>query len=255
MGWLMLLAALGTWLSCAPRAAQAPSPLGGAPLPPAAHPQTPPPSTSPAVEAQAPTATDAKRIPALTTFVQARTAEGRVLPVVNGSVLSSGDQFWLDLSVNEPMYVFVLYVATDASASLLYPPDASVPLVPAVPTRVPRDETTSFELDDQPGWERLLIVASREPLENSGADFARVVGSVRATNTWPEGLLALAPPEASPPGSSASTHDERRATRGLHLTQRPGLIESYPDAQGLLAIPLFIRHVARSSKSPDGVSP
>jgi hypothetical protein len=209
----------------------------------------------------------------LRAYFEAQQSDGSRRPLADGDTLRSRDHFWFELSAQEPMYVYVVYVAADGAASVLYPDSGDVVLKPGYTERLPK--SLDFVLDDVTGWERVLIIASRAPLSQADSSFARLVDRVRSSRTWPEDDAATGEasrpkpadsvpkkprtPPASQPKSPApakvyegptpvletrlASADRRGLTRGIHLGgQKPGHVAAVPDEHGIVTIPLFIRH-------------
>ncbi|HYQ43759.1 MAG TPA: DUF4384 domain-containing protein [Polyangiaceae bacterium] len=202
--------------------------------------------------------------PGLSTNWTARDAQGATRPLVSGDTLRSGDHFWLELSAHEPLYVYVVYVSADGAASVLYPSQGDLLLGAGNTQRLP--ETQDFELDQRPGVERVLVVASRDVLVRSASTLADLVKRVRATHrfsgtTKEAGAKAASratapPPKAAPPPSAVApqlytgptnTLEPSYAgvdTRGIVLSGSPrGRVDVVPDSDGVIAIPLLIEHV------------
>jgi hypothetical protein len=214
--------------------------------------------------------------PSLIASFEARGRNGDPRPLVSGDTLHHRDHFWLELSTRERLYLYVLYAGADGTATVLYPASGDAILEPYRTQRLP--ETQDFELDETSGWERILVVASRAPLQQSAAQLGRVVAEVRSTHQFPDELAP--PPEPAPTTTGKSTRpraeqpaparaasaapgsarpytgptptlepvlasaDTRGLTRGVRLAStQPGRVEAAPDADGVIAIPLFIRHV------------
>ena len=197
--------------------------------------------------------------PRFSTSFVASSAGGAARPLVSGDRLRSGDHFWLELSAQEQLYVYVVYVSANGSASVLYPSAGDLALAAGRTQRLP--ESQDFLLDSATGWERLLVVASREPLARSKSSLAEIVTQVRATHRWPgpapassstraraatrvpavardhDGAASGAP--SPDPEPSLATSD----TRGIVLGDSPpGRVDALPDSDGVIAIPLLIDH-------------
>lgn len=259
------------WLTAACLACAAPQ--SRQPQPPAtavAAPPAPKTSKPPLVDtAPAIPSAPAAGLPSLSTFFEARGGDGAKRPLVSGDSLRSGDHFWVELVAREKLFVWVLYASPDGSAQVIYPTSGEVALTPGRTQRVP--ETQDFELDHSVGWERLLIVASRERLSGSTSQLAKLVEQVRATHRWPSEEPAA--PEREPekkPASAAkparasrsaassgnayggptpileprlASADTRGLTRGIKLVDsQAGRLDFEPDAEGVIAIPLLLKH-------------
>jgi hypothetical protein len=203
--------------------------------------------------------------PSFSTYCAARDASGTIRPVVSGDTLRSGDHFWLELAAHEPLYVYVVYVAAGGSANVLYPSTGDLLLAPGHVQRLP--EAQDFELDQQPGLERLIVVASRDVLGRSASSLAELVNRVRTTHRLPGEVKASRPKSAARVATGAalpSVAPAQRAaspepyqgptttlepayagvnTRGIVLSGSPrGRIDVVPDSDGVIAIPLLIEH-------------
>ena len=195
----------------------------------------------------------------LTTYVEAQHRDGRRSPFVSGQALHSGERFWMHVSAQERLYVYVIFAAADGSATVVYPERGDVALEPSQTLRVPA--TQDFELDGTTGTETILLVASRQPLGGSTGPFEAAMREVRANGHWPEAQLALRPNKsasvtterkAAPKAYAGpaplvearlATADTRGATRGIHLAPQAGRIDSVPDEDGMIAIPLVVLHL------------
>jgi hypothetical protein len=188
---------------------------------------------------------------------------------VSGDSLRGGDHFWVELVAREKLFVWVLYAGADGSAAVIYPTSGEVALTPGRTQRVP--EAQDFELDQTPGWERLLIVASRKRLDGSMSQLAKLVEQVRATHSWPSeapavpeakaekkpSLAAKSARASKSPTSSGNAYsgptpileprvasaDTRGLTRGIRLADsEAGRLDFEPDVDGIIAIPLLLKH-------------
>ncbi len=205
----------------------------------------------------------------LTTYFEALLRDGTRRPLASGDKLRSGDRFSITLGLREPLYLYIIYADSRGEASVLYPQHGDEQRSSTEAFRFP--EGQDFELDDVPGKEHLVVVASRQPLSKTDSDLAALVARVRSTHEWsPQGGPAPdseTSPEvpskkqrALPPQSSSSNQvaqgpvpileggiaggDARGPNRGVHLVDSASKrIESSPDAAGLVAIPLVIDHV------------
>jgi len=203
--------------------------------------------------------------PALSTNWTARDVNGATRPLVSGDTLRSGDHFWLELSAHEALYVYVIYVSADGSASVLYPSKGDLLLASGSARRLP--ETQDFELDQHAGLERVLVVASRDVLSRSAGSLAELVNRVRTTHRFPAATKdpqVKAASRATTPAPAAKTASAQGAaapqpytgptntlepayasidTRGIVLSGSPrGRIDVVPDSDGVIAIPLLIEH-------------
>ena len=237
----------------ATRAASADPALEPAPLAPA-----------PAAFAQ-PTA-PARGAVSFSLAVKARTRDGNTRVLFDGESLRSGDAFWLELRVFEPLHVYVLWVGRKGEATTLFPSERDLTLQPGEARRVPDEADAFFELDSEPGVERLLVVGSRNPT-TPGSDpklahlLERIRSELREPGAGPKPPRAApaatksAPPPAqgaglaagSPPRSAPAHYEESSdyASRGVRVIKK-GTASSFEvttDDEGIFVVPLSIRHL------------
>ena len=193
-------------------------------------------------------------------------SDGVARVLYSGESLRTGDEFWLDVRVFEPLHVYVLLLSPNGAAAVLYPDESDVVIGPGSARRVPREQDTFFKLDDKTGEERLLVVGSRGPLSKNEPELEQLVRRIegdapkaprRASGTAPRsaGAVGGATPRSEadvPPPPPQATPEPARyenafngPTRGLNLVRRAGAVslESTLDAKGVSVVPLVIRHV------------
>ncbi len=199
--------------------------------------------------------------PILTFGMSSQTRDGAVQPLASGSSLRSGEKFWLDVGVNVPLYVYVVWISPDNKSEVIYPPEGAVLLSAGSPQRVPTSTSDSFQLDNVPGAERLVILATRGELGREGGDVSAAIARIRASRRWPADLLPVpkapphpfrattsAPAPASGSGArraDAAEADAEHATRGVILSQgaRPTDVQIAPDDSGTIVMPFVVNHL------------
>jgi hypothetical protein len=99
--------------------------------------------------------------------------------VAPGQTLRTGDKVELFVSVDQPAYVYLAQVFADGTSAVLFPGDATdVKVAPGEPTRIP-PAGQWFELDEHPGEENLVVVASAKPLEEADKEAKRALDEIR----------------------------------------------------------------------------
>lgn len=163
---------------------------------------------------------------ALVLEVLAETRAGAARRVSKGDTLQTGDRLWFRLATDDAKYIYVLQIFPDGSAELLYPPQGEVQLEAGGARRVPFDPRQHFVLDDRPGLEHVLLIASRKRLGESDSRLASLVQVVEQEHQWPSGiplrpavdeprwLEASATTSATTPGSMGETGQGERGDRG-----------------------------------------
>lgn len=150
----------------------------------------------------------------------AETREGTALYVSEGDTLSTGDKLWFRVRTDGPAYIYVIQIFPDGSAGLLYPERGDVLLRAGTAQRVPSDPHQHFVLDDTPGLEHVLLIASRISLDEADSRLADLVEIVRSRRKWPTeiplgagGTDASAAEAAPPQGKEdgAAPHDRPQA--------------------------------------------
>ena len=140
----------------------------------------------------------------------AETREGAALKVAEGDTLRTGDKLWFRIRTEGPVYVYVIQIFPDGSADLLYPEQGAVLLSAGEEQRVPSDPRQHFVLDETPGLEHVLLIASRERLGEADALLATLVQVIKHQRKWPSGIpLAdvdpATPVAVNPIGDEAET--------------------------------------------------
>ncbi|HSY25820.1 MAG TPA: DUF4384 domain-containing protein [Polyangiaceae bacterium] len=253
--------ALPAAVVAAPTAAPAPSAPGDTR---GVHLANDPPAAASAA-APPPSQQGAAPSPVLTFGMSNRLPDGSVQSLPSGGSLRSGEKFWLDVAVNVPLYVYVVWISPDGKSDVLYPPDGTVLLSAGVPQRVPTVSSDSFQLDNVPGTERLVILATRGDLGHDAADVSAAIARIRASRRWPTDLLPVptapsrppsgpirAAPSPPAPATGVAPHheedeetDAEHATRGVVLNQglRQAAIRIAPDDSGIIVMPFVIHHL------------
>jgi hypothetical protein len=201
--------------------------------------------------------------------------DGSARVLYDGETLRSGDEFWIELRVFEPIHIYVMWLSPRGEVVDLRPDERDLLVAPGATRRLPADPSESFQLDTSPGIEKLLIVGSRSPLSVGDPNLARVVERIRrgaAAQAAPDRpsaaaaakpatmvgaprrseAVAAAPPESpsptpAPEGGSAPTRFEDafdQRYRGIHVVKNGGdfSLQAGVDTKGICVLPFAIHH-------------
>jgi hypothetical protein len=174
--------------------------------------------------------------------------------VQNGSTLYNGDQIELHVQVGQAAWVYLLRIDSQGETERLYPaPGEPAQVQPGTDQRIPADRGFALTMDDHPGIERLVLIASTHPL---GPAERRLLARLNAGPGGPErasprqGRAAAArrpPAEASDPhpGPSRATETLRGVSRGRVRYGVSGrAIDVASDATGVAVAVLQYRHLS-----------
>ena len=179
--------------------------------------------------------------------------------VYGGETLHTGDDFWFELRVFEPLHLYVVWLSANGERNVLYPTDRDAALEPGEARRVPNDAGSFFELDKTPGVERLVLVGSREALSSSDPKLARAVAAVHggSRSTKRRASAGASRPVApsggaQAPGPAQPNADPVRyeesfddAGRGVVVVKKGGnhSIDVVPGADGVFVTTFTLNHV------------
>lgn len=144
-------------------------------------------------------------------FIRLKNNDGSTRDVLATRKFKSGEHFQLGVKVNRPTYVYILNEAPDGKVAQIYPPRGQNNFIDAMGTVFLPSQGT-FEFDNQPGTEKLLVYLSSSsigsnitekikssnpdivPVSSSATDIARCAstGSLQATTTQEPDKLAMA---------------------------------------------------------------
>lgn len=146
------------------------------------------------------------------------------LAVQNGSQLRTGDHLWFQLEVEEPLFVYLVSLAEGGISKVMYPLDRELLVAPGKRQRVPSGQDT-FELDDQVGVERILLLTTSAALARDHRELPLLLSGLAQEGRWPTDWPALVAPDT--PVASVARHSDNRPgeratetrvqTRGLVL--------------------------------------
>jgi hypothetical protein len=95
-------------------------------------------------------------------FIRLKNADGSTRDVLASRTFNSGERFQLGVRVSRPAYVYILNQAPDGTVSQIYPQPSQDNFVGALGV-VFLPGRGSFEFDDKPGVEQLLVFLSSAP--------------------------------------------------------------------------------------------
>jgi hypothetical protein len=95
-------------------------------------------------------------------FIRLKSPDGSTRDVLASRTFKSGERFQLGVKVSRPAYVYVLNQAPDGTVSQIYPQPSQDNFVNAMGV-VFLPGKGSFEFDNKPGVEQLLVFLSPEP--------------------------------------------------------------------------------------------
>lgn len=159
--------------------------------------------------------------------VEAR-SEGRRFTLHEGDTLRTGDGVVFFLSVDRAAYLYLAQVSASGATTLLYPRRGdSLQVQSGELVRLPRSGRI-MELDDEVGDERLVVIASAQPLRETDPEFDAAIAEV-APAAIPEtaGAPALAAvPDRGQPAAPATSPSPAPPARGLQRRARAQLAAS-----------------------------
>lgn len=174
------------------------------------------------------------------------THDGRSVVLREGSSLRSGDSIEFDVDVSRQAWVYVAYVDARGEASVLYPESgAGVLAHPGEQVRIPQ-RGSRIELDDHPGTERMMLVASERPLEQDDRELADAINDVVTPSHG-----------AAAPDTPERRHERRHRLGGLiahvgvrglvvrasaETADRPAPTEIQADANGVVVWKINFTH-------------
>nr|WP_253947263.1 DUF4384 domain-containing protein [Paraburkholderia xenovorans] len=94
-------------------------------------------------------------------FVRLKDEDGTTHDVLTRRIFRSGEKFQLGVKVNRPSYVYILNEAPDGSVTQIYPQPSQDNFVDAMGI-VFFPAKGSFQFDDKPGMEKLMVYLSSE---------------------------------------------------------------------------------------------
>jgi hypothetical protein len=153
-------------------------------------------------------------------MVQAVTrAGGRARTLRDGDTLRSGDRFHLKVCTNHSARLYLLQ-STAAGVTMLRPTERHGEMIePRAVVRIP-DTGHDITLDDQPGDERLFVIASDRPIEESDPRVAAALSRLRARPEAPriDPMHTPGPPTAR---TAALVVDDRPDLSGMAAAFNP----------------------------------
>jgi Domain of unknown function (DUF4384) len=95
-------------------------------------------------------------------FIRLKGDDGTTRDVLTRRIFKSGEKFQLGVRVNRPSYVYILNEAPDGTVTQIYPQPSQANFIDAMGV-VFFPAKGSFQFDDNPGMEKLLVFLSSEP--------------------------------------------------------------------------------------------
>lgn len=108
-------------------------------------------------------------------YVRLKNADGSTSDVLSSRKFKSGERFQLGVKVNNPSYVYILNEDANGKVIQLYPQPGVDNYVDAMGT-VFLPAKGSFQFDEQPGTEKLLVYVSPKPI---ASDLVQNIGSMQ----------------------------------------------------------------------------
>jgi len=93
-------------------------------------------------------------------FIRLKNSDGSTQDVLTSRKFKSGERFQLGVKVNSPTYIYVLNEGPNGKVSLIYPQPGTDNFVNAMGT-VFLPSKGSFQFDNEPGSEQLLVYVSK----------------------------------------------------------------------------------------------
>jgi hypothetical protein len=177
---------------------------------------------------------------------------GPFTPVAAGTRLRTGQTVKFDVTTSKRAFVYILQRSATGALTVLFPDSAIRATNPLPPGALQLPPGDSFTLEDPPGQEALIVVASEhEPVglvstltgfrPESGEPGQRAVEqALHKLDAAPGGAAGTRDPSIRPSGEAGEDH----ATRGLTLTSRS------KSSQDQAAEPAF---TARAAQGDDTV--
>lgn len=134
-------------------------------------------------------------------FIRLNNADGTQRDVLASRRFKTGERFQLGVKVNRPTYIYILNQDADGKVTQIYPQPGGDNLVNAMGT-VFLPAKGSFEFDQKPGVEQLLVYLSPTPMPGMVSE------SIRSAQA---DLISL-PPDAL---AAASCADRQYAAKGI----------------------------------------
>lgn len=137
-------------------------------------------------------------------FVRLKESDGSTRDVLAKRVFHSGERFQLGVKVNRPSYVYILNEAPDGTVTQLYPQPSQDNFVDAMGV-VFFPQKGSFQFDDKPGMEKLMVFLSPTRQHNDVTQRIRAATPDLVSNPGP--VLTAdggACPAAAPIAASAA---------------------------------------------------
>lgn len=108
-------------------------------------------------------------------YVRLKNADGSTSDVLSSRKFKSGERFQLGVKVNKPSYVYILNEDVNGKIVQLYPQSGVDNYIDAMGT-VFLPAKGSFEFDNEPGTEKLLVYVSPKAMAK---DFTQNIGSMQ----------------------------------------------------------------------------
>ena len=106
-------------------------------------------------------------------FIRLKNSDGSSQDVLTSRKFKSGERFQLAVKVNHPTYVYILNEAPDGKVTQIYPQQGQDSFINAMGT-VFLPGKGSFEFDQEPGTEQLLVYLSSTPMPGNVTERVRV---------------------------------------------------------------------------------
>ncbi|MGV7240351.1 DUF4384 domain-containing protein [Caballeronia sp. M23-90] len=161
-------------------------------------------------------------------FIRLKSADGSTRDVLASRTFKSGERFQLGVKVSRPAYVYVLNQAPDGTVSQIYPQPSQDNFVNAMGV-VFLPGKGSFEFDNKPGVEQLLVFLSPEPAKGDMTQQIRTIQpdlisdprvalhTAQASSCAAAQTAAATPADTTAAGMSAPSTAQVSAASGVTL--------------------------------------
>lgn len=187
----------GLWLGCA--GSQKPS--------------TPPPGPVPTASDAPPAAPAPEKPVELSLRIDALSTSKGAASLQPGDSLRSGDQIAINVSVDQPAYVYIAVASSTEAPKIIYPKSGDQLLSPGQPLRIPANAEKWIPLDFKVGQDDIFAYAAVRPIPNAellnlisaDADAAKKAAAKRASKSAAKPASKPAAKPAAKPSKPAAS--------------------------------------------------
>lgn len=160
-------------------------------------------------------------------FIRLKSPDGTSRDVLSSRKFKTGERFQLGVKVNRPSYIYILNEDPSGKIVQLYPQPGGDNFVNAMGV-VFLPSQGSFEFDQQPGTEQLLVYVSPTPIQ---AGMPERVKKMRpdVVSVLPDAAPACAPQalaDNTAPTDAVTTNSDRQyASKGIAFAEEPNCVK------------------------------